>query len=294
MAEATEPLTPLQLTTNAARPLAAAGIENPVLDAQLLLAHALATSRERLLIDYRRPVDADDAARFGSLVARRMDREPVAYILGRRAFRHIELAVDQRVLVPRPETELLVEVGISLQPGARVVDVGTGSGAVALALKDERPDLEVWATDVSADALAVARENADRLGLEVRFVNADLLDGIPESFDAVLANLPYVELGAALEPEISQYEPAGALFAGADGLDVIRRLAGMLGGVPLVALEVGAGQADQVAALLRNAGFLAIDAIRDLAGHDRVVVGSRGGSLSILASTAEPERVHQR
>jgi release factor glutamine methyltransferase len=154
-----------------------------------------------------------------------------------------------------------------------VVDVGTGSGAVALALKDERPDLAVTAIDVSEDALAVARENGARLGLDVRFVCADLLDG--GAYDAVLANLPYVADGTAVAPEISRYEPASALFAGADGLDVIRRLVAAVASVPIVALEVGFDQADAVAALLGAAGFAAVDRMHDLAGVERVIVGRR-------------------
>ncbi len=145
-----------------------------------------------MLIDAGEPIGGDRLGRFEGLVARRAAREPVAYILGRKEFRRISLAVDPRVLIPRPETELLVEVGLALPSGARVVDVGTGSGAVALALKDERPDLRVLGTDVSADALAVARANADRLGLEVELVQADLLDGVEGPVDAVVANLPYV------------------------------------------------------------------------------------------------------
>src|SRR5581483_152066 len=189
-------------------------------------------------------------ARYDELLARRESREPVAYILGRRAFRRLSLSVDRRVLIPRPETELLVEVGLTLPSGASVVDVGTGSGAVALALKDERPDLSVWAADVDSDALAVARENGFHLGLEVEFVQADLLGGLSRSFDAVLTNLPYVAAGAELPPDVARYEPAGALFAGGDGLDLIRRLLDTAGDVPLLALEVGFDQAQAVAALL--------------------------------------------
>ena len=130
------------------------------------------------MIDRDAPLGAAPRGRFGELVNRRAASEPVAYILGRRAFRRLELAVDPRVLIPRPETELLVEVGLSLAPGASVVDVGTGSGAVALALKDERPDLRVVGVDVSADAVAVARANASRLGLDVRVFVGDLLSGV--------------------------------------------------------------------------------------------------------------------
>ena len=160
--------------------------------------------------------------------ARRRDREPVAYILGRKGFRAIELAVDARVLIPRPETEFLVEAALDLPRGARVWDVGTGSGAVALALKQERPDLELTGTDTSPEALEVARANADRLGLEVRWLEGDLLAGITD-VDAVLSNPPYVEDGARLAPDVAAHEPALALRAGPDGLDVLRRLAPAVG-----------------------------------------------------------------
>jgi release factor glutamine methyltransferase len=259
----------------AARRLSGAGCDSPRLDAELLLAEALGVGRERLVLDANVPLDRCALERFAGLVSRRRAREPVAYIVGRREFRRITLEVDRRVLIPRAETELLVEVGLSLPTGARVVDVGTGSGAIALALKDERPDLEMWGTDVSADALEVARENARRMELDVGFVQADLLDGVEGRFDAVLANLPYVEAGAGLAPEIERYEPLEALRAGADGLDVIRRLISQLDETSLVALEVGFDQAAAVAELLRGAGWDRLEALRDLAGHERVVVGRR-------------------
>jgi release factor glutamine methyltransferase len=254
--------------------LTAAGVDTARLDAEVLLGFVLEVDRGRLVVERDAALDAEVAGRFEALVARREAREPVAYILGRRAFRRLELAVDRRVLIPRPETELLVEVALSLPPRARVVDVGTGSGAVALALKDERPDLRVSGADVSADAVAVARANAARLGLEVTFVGADLMDGV--SADAVLANLPYVAEGAELAPEITLYEPAGALFAGPDGLDVIRRAVAAVAGptVGLLALELGPEQADSVSELLWDAGFAEVAVRHDLAGLARVVVGT--------------------
>lgn len=256
--------------------LNAAGCDSPRLDAELLLAEALGVDRARLVLDAGSSVDGAALGRFEALVRRRAGREPVAYILGRKAFRRLSIAVDRRVLIPRPETELLVEVALSSLPsGAAVVDVGTGSGALALALKDERPDLVVVGTDVSEGALALARENARRLELDVSFVRADLLDGVPGPFDAVLANLPYVPDEVALAPDITGYEPHGALFGGADGLDVVRRLVRMTGRVPLVALEVGFDQAVAVARLLARAGFTRVERLRDLAGHERVVVGRR-------------------
>ena len=255
--------------------LGQAGCESPRLDAELLLADALEVGRARLVLDANLPLDDAAAARFASLVARRAAREPVAYILGRKEFRYLTLAVDPRVLIPRPETELLVEVGLELPAGARVVDVGTGSGAIALALKQERPDLLVTGTDASEDALAVARLNGERLGLEVAFVQADLLGGVEGPFDAVLANLPYVPDGVELQPEIAGYEPASALSAGPDGLDAFRRLLTMLDGTPLLALEVGAAQGPSVRTLLERAGFRSVETRRDLAGYERVVVARR-------------------
>src|SRR5436190_1060066 len=173
--------------------LAAAGVDSPRLDAELLLAEVLDVGRERLVLDRDDGLPVEARERFCELVRRREAREPVAYILGRKEFRRLALMVDRRVLIPRPETELLVEVGLGLPRGARVADVGTGSGAVALALADERPDLFVRGLDCSSGALAVARANRDRLGLSaVDLALADLLDdGV---YDAVLANLPYVPL----------------------------------------------------------------------------------------------------
>lgn len=255
--------------------LDSAGVETPRLDAEVLLGEALGVGRHQLVIVAGEPLEPAPLASFEALIERRASREPVAYILGRKPFRRIELAVDQRVLIPRPESELLVEVGLTLPEGVPVVDVGTGSGAVALALASERPDLEVLGADVSADALAVARANSKRLGLEVEFVQGDLLAGLEDRFYAVLANLPYVAEGFDVPPEISRYEPVEALFAGPDGLDVIRRLIGQLNGVAVVALEVGFDQAAPVDALLGKAGFTLVDRLPDLAGHERVIVGRR-------------------
>ncbi len=250
----------------------AASSDTPRLDAELLLAEALGVRREQLVLDANEELGPEAFRAFEALVLRRQACEPVAYILGRKEFRRITLCVDRRVLIPRPETELLVEIGLTLPRGASVVDVGTGSGSVALALKDERPDLDVWGTEVDPGALAVARANADRLGIEVEFVQADLLEGVSRRFDAVLGNLPYVAEGSDLPPDIG-YEPDLALFGGPDGLDPVRRLLPAVAEVPLVALEVGLAQA--AASLLQEAGFRSVERLRDLAGHERVVVGRR-------------------
>jgi release factor glutamine methyltransferase len=262
--------------------IAAAGCETPRLDAEILLAEVLGVSREQLLTDSSLRVQGPSVRAYQNAVRRRaVEREPVAYITGRRAFRHIELAVDRRALVPRPETELLVEAALALPLGASVLDVCTGSGAVALALKQERSDLDVWGSDVSEPALALARENGARLQLEVRWLHADLLDGVPDAFDAVLANPPYVPDSArpTLAPEILRHEPASALFAGPDGLAVIEPLARQLGArerIATAAIEVGAGLADAVSRLLRDAGFDATSFEMDLGGIKRVVIGRKG------------------
>jgi release factor glutamine methyltransferase len=266
--------------------IGAAGCETPRLDAELLLAEVLGVPRERLLTDSSLRVQGPAVRAYQDAVRRRaVEREPVAYITGRRAFRNLELAVDRRALVPRPETELLVETALSLPRGASVLDVCTGSGAVALALKQERGDLEVWGSDLSEPALALARENAARLGLDVRWLHADLLEGVPDSFDAVLANPPYVADSArsALAPEILRHEPASALFAGPDGLAVIGPLVRQLGArarVATVAIEVGDGQAEDVSRLLRDAGFAGTSVEVDLGGINRVVIGRKGRGRS--------------
>jgi release factor glutamine methyltransferase len=249
--------------------LSAAGCDTPRLDAELLLAHVLRVDRAALITSPSRELEPEEARAFMDLAARRRSREPVAYILGEKGFRRLMLAVDPRVLVPRPETEFVVEAALSLPEGVRVVDVGTGSGAIALALKEERPDLSVVATDVSADALDVARENAERLGLDVEFLHGDLLDPLTGAVDAVLSNPPYVAAGDRLPPDVG-FEPRGALFGGEDGLDVIRRLVKEASDVPFLALEVGAGQAAAVAGLM---AAWDVGLVRDYAGHERVVVG---------------------
>lgn len=255
--------------------LTAAGCDTPRLDAEVLLAAAMGVDRAALIAGPERGLEPAEARAFADAARRRTQREPVAYILGRKGFRRLELEVDPRVLVPRPETEHLVEAALALPHGARVLDVGTGSGAIALALADERPDLDVAGTDTSAGAVAVATANAARLGLPVPFVLGDLLAGVPGPVDAVVSNPPYVRDRDPLPPEITRYEPASALYAGPDGLDVVRRLIPAAAEARFLALEVGAGQAAAVEALLHAAGFAAVDRVRDYAGVERVVTGRR-------------------
>ena len=257
-----------QALDSATAALASAGCDTPRLDAELLLADSLGVDRAMLIADPQRGVPARAARQIGERVRRRVAREPVAYILGRKGFRYVEVAVDARVLIPRPETELLVEVALELPRGARVHEVGTGSGAVALAVLDERPDLEVSASDRSPAAVAVARENAARLGVNLGVAE---LDGLPPGdFDLVLANLPYVseEEMRALAPEIALFEPREALLGGHDGLDPIRSLVGGARRGLRLALEHAPHQAVAVRGLLEDA-----ETRRDLGGRERVTVG---------------------
>jgi release factor glutamine methyltransferase len=263
--------------------LRAAGVESPRLDAELLLAEVSGRGRAELVAAGRAEVPPGDGRLFAEMVRRRLRREPVAYIVGHRGFRRIELAVDRRVLIPRPETELLVELALEERP-RRVLDVGTGSGAIALAVADELPGCEVTATDTSAGALELARANAARLGLaeRVRFLEGTVPapagggEAGDAGFDLILANLPYVAERdwPGLQPEVTKWEPREALLAGPDGLDAYRALVPRLS-APGVGLEVGEGQAGAVGEMLREAGFGEIEVRRDLAGIERVVVGRR-------------------
>jgi release factor glutamine methyltransferase len=253
--------------------LGAAGCDTPRLDAEVLIADALGVDRSALVTGTGAEVPAASARAIGERVRRRVMREPVAYITGRKGFRHIDLAVDARVLIPRPETELLVEVALAAPRAGRVHEVGTGSGAVALALMYERPDLRVSASDSSAAAVDVARSNAGALGLELPLAVAR---GLPDSpYDLVLANLPYVSTGemVTLAPEIRNHEPRDALVAGRDGLDAIRELVAQVPAGTAVVLEHSPHQAQAVRGLLESPRTH-----RDLAGRERVTAGTaRGG-----------------
>ncbi|HEU0052461.1 MAG TPA: peptide chain release factor N(5)-glutamine methyltransferase [Longimicrobium sp.] len=259
------------------------GFHNARLNAELLLAGVLGCKRLDLYLQFDRPLSEEELAAYKARLLRRAKREPLQYIEGRAAFRDLLLAVDRRVLIPRPETEILVQAVLDWAKGKEALaalDVGTGSGAIALSLATEGPFAKVVATDVSPDALEVARANAAACapGL-VDFRRGDLLEPVAgERFDVVVSNPPYVgeEERGTLDAEVRDWEPGGALFAGAGGLDVIRRL---VEGAPrvlraggLLAMEIGAAQGEAVRALVRAAGgFSEAEVRRDLAGRDRVV-----------------------
>ncbi|MCX4246990.1 peptide chain release factor N(5)-glutamine methyltransferase [Paraliomyxa miuraensis] len=312
----------------------AVGIESPRVDAEHLLAFALRCSRMSLYLEHDKLVEASERAVFRELVKRRLAREPVAYIEGKRGFHALglELHVDRRVLIPRPETELLVDWVLEELAGPRprppwpeetevlvedqdedepalesapapavepepapeppppderaVLDVGTGSGAIALAIKHARSTLRVMACDVSEDALAVAHDNAQRLGLDVPMVRSDLLSGIPRpegGWAVIVANLPYIcaPVLRALAPEVQRFEPMLALDGGTDGLDVIRRLVAeapeQLAPGGALYLEIGYDQGDSVPALLCARGLVDVAVRKDYAGHPRIVRGRRAG-----------------
>jgi release factor glutamine methyltransferase len=326
------------------------GIESPRVDAEHLLSFALACSRMSLYLEHDKVVEGPERARFRELVKRRLAREPVAYIEGKRGFHALglELHVDRRVLIPRPETELLVDwvleelagpreqpawedevaaptegdaaepvlvldeerampmdadadatsVTATSEPAApepappaplpderTVLDVGTGSGAIALALKHARPTLRVTACDIGEDALAVAHENAERLGLAISLLRSDLLAHVPTpdaGWAVITANLPYVPepVWRTLAPEVQRFEPRLALDGGEDGLDLIRRLvaaapAHLTPGGALY-LEIGYDQGESVPELLEAHGFVDVAVRKDYAGHPRIVRGRRG------------------
>ena len=260
--------------------LGAAGVAEARADAEVLLAHALGTTRTGLVLMARRPLEDEAARRYGALVDRAAAREPVHYLVGEREFWSMRLAVDARVLIPRPVTELMIETALRVAPRARrICDVGTGSGAIAAALARERPDAAVWASDCDRGALRVARANLGRHASGVMLVCADLASAFrPGAFDLVVANLPYVSDTdlPTLAPEVRDHEPRLALSGGPDGLSVLRRL---IAGVPAVlaaggwlVIECGRGQAAGVRdALAAGGSFAESVVVRDGDGMERVI-----------------------
>jgi release factor glutamine methyltransferase len=251
--------------------LAEKGVPSPRVDAELLLAHALGLQRIELYTQHDRPLTNDERDRARELVRRRGAREPLAYVLGSWGFRRLDLHTDQRALVPRPETEIVVERVLALiaeLEAPRVLDVGTGTGAIALSIAHEHPGARITATDLSADALALAKENADTLGLLVDFRQADLV--VDGEWDVVVSNPPYVDAAEldGLEPEVRDWEPREALVAAGQTQRLIDANAGRW-----LVLEVHEGKAYDVAAALRNAGYVDVLVTDDLAGKPRVVEG---------------------
>lgn len=270
--------------------LESAGIDTARLDARLLVGRVLGGGAEKVLSEGARALSATEAAQLETLVNRRANREPMSHILGAREFWSLDFKVTSATLTPRPDTEILIETALDLasRPVRRVLDLGTGTGCILLALLSEWPDARGVGVDASGDALAVARHNAETLGLaaRARFAAADWRDEdslatLGGPFDVVVSNPPYIPAGdiAALEADVRDYEPRAALDGGADGLDayraIIARLDGLLAPAGLAVFEVGAGQASDVAALLSDAGFAVAERRRDLGGIERVVAARR-------------------
>ncbi len=272
------------LLARAAQTLAQAGVERPAAESELLLGAALGVDRARLLTGSF-CFDDRSIARFDEFIARRAAREPLAYIIGHKEFYSSEFEVNRDVLIPRPETELLVATALALlreRPHASVLDIGTGSGAIAITIALGAPGARVVATDISAAALAVARRNAERLGCagRVEFAAGDCFAALTCShpkFDLIVSNPPYIPADelTRLEPEVARFEPEVALMGGKDGLEFYRRIAREVGSYLIgggeVMVEVGAGQAGEVANLLGESGCRVREVLRDLSGHERVV-----------------------
>jgi release factor glutamine methyltransferase len=263
--------------------LKAAGVESPVLDARVLLERAAGVTRTAIVTDPHQHISPHAVAAFDALLARRLAREPVSHILGRKAFWTLEFAVSPAVLAPRPETEFLVEGAVAETASTSplsVLDLGVGSGAILLSILSMRPLAMGLGVDVSADALAVARANAEALGMAGRtqFRLGDWDDGLEGQFDVIVSNPPYIPTNdiEALEPEVRDYEPRLALDGGADGLSCYRQIAPAIkrrlapAGVAL--LEFGAGQADAVTAIVRAAGLNPVRLIQDLGARPRCLV----------------------
>ncbi len=275
--------------------LSRAGIDNARLDAEVLLRHILDLEQSELFLRLNERLSSPHRDRYRHLVARRARREPLAYIIGHKEFWSLDFLVSPAVLVPRPESELLVELALDYarklpnSQNARILDIGTGSGAIAVSLAMHLPDAQICATDISAAALQIAAVNAYRHGLKerVRFIRADVFDGLgppAELFDLVVSNPPYIRRAelAALAPEIYEWEPRGALDGGSDGLDYYRRI---IAAAPVhladggrVLLEIGSDLSEAVSALIASAGcYSAVKLHRDYAGRERVVMAVKGG-----------------
>jgi release factor glutamine methyltransferase len=265
---------------HAAGELRRAGVDTPTVDAEWLLAHTLSVSRSELQAFRSRELSADEERSFRACLERRARREPLAYVLGEWGFRRLTLSLDPRALVPRPETETVVERCLALLadvPKPRVLDVGVGSGAIALAIADEHPFAHVVGVDSSEAALTLAGENRVRSGVDgrVTLVHGDLLEGVEGRFDLVVSNPPYVgaEEWERLQPEIRLYEPRAALVGTAVGEAIARDAQALLVDGGVLVLEAGDGQAAGLAATLADLGYEDVAITPDLAGRDRVVEG---------------------
>jgi release factor glutamine methyltransferase len=265
------------IVDSAAATLAEAGVPTPQADAEWIVAHVAGVNRSELVAQSHKV----DEAEVRRLVGRRAAREPLAYVLGEWGFRRLTLRTDARALVPRPETEQLVERCLELLRDVatpRVLDVGTGTGAIALALKDERAEASVVALDASAAALTLARENVNATGLDVELVHADLHDGLPAGpFDLVVSNPPYVRANEldALDPEVRDWEPREALVDDGQTTALAHAALGVLAPGGHLVLEVHEAGAAEIACLLEEAGYGGVRITRDLAGRDRIVEGER-------------------
>lgn len=280
-------LTVLEILKRSADFLAKHGVENPRLNAELLLGHALGLKRMQLYLQFERPLAEPELAKLRPLVKRRSEREPVQYIIGTTEFAGVTLKVDSRALIPRPETELLVEIAREFCAAGptRVLDLGTGSGAIALALVSSHPELRLTAVDVSADALALAHENAVALKLTERvcFVKSDWFAQLPvdgEPFQLIVGNPPYLtddELGETA-PEVRKFEPRNALTSGPHGLDAIERIVreapAHLGAGGRLLIETGISQHAEITRLAGECGYAQVESRRDLAGRDRFILAT--------------------
>lgn len=280
-------LTVLEIIKKTTDFLARHGVESPRLNAELLIGHSLGLQRMQLYLQFERPLAEPELARLRPLVKRRSEREPLQYIVGTTEFSGLTLKVDRRALIPRPETELLIEIAkeVCVVPPARVLDLGTGTGAIALALATNFPAAAVVATDVSADALALAQENAAALGLaaRVQWVRSDWFSALPADlppFDLIVSNPPYLTATevAETEPEVRNFEPPGALTSGPDGLEaiavIVREAKARLAPGGRLLLETGIAQHARILELAQTAGYTVTESRRDLTGRDRFILAT--------------------